>query len=203
MRHKKLVPSVHYATTNEHINLADSPFFVNTSYCDWQPSGPTRLAAISSFGFSGTNVHLVMEEAPAVEAARVRQADTADANVVIVLSAKKTAATASLRAEPAGTSSSACRSAAGRSGVYPASRTRTDGVRLAFTVNSYDGLLEKLRSYASGESSVAVFTTQSVGEQRDVSHFATDQDANQLLRNWLQNKDLEKTGGAMGAGCAR
>ena len=63
--YKKLVPSLHYRTQNEHIDFQNSPFYVNTRLKNWKKiGGKPRQAAVSSFGFSGTNVHMVLEEAP-------------------------------------------------------------------------------------------------------------------------------------------
>src|SRR5216110_144191 len=70
MKSKKLVPSLHFEQPNPHFDFATSPFYVNTSVQDWksEAGGPLR-AAVSSFGFSGTNAHLVVEEyLPAREA---------------------------------------------------------------------------------------------------------------------------------------
>lgn len=66
LQHKKLVPSLNYKTPNPHINFAASPFYVNTAIKDWQSAADVpRRAAISAFGFSGTNAHLVIEETAA------------------------------------------------------------------------------------------------------------------------------------------
>jgi acyl transferase domain-containing protein/acyl carrier protein len=63
MRHKKLVPTLHYRVPNEHYSCEDSPFYVNTETKDWESrEGAPRRTAVSSFGFSGTNAHLVLEE---------------------------------------------------------------------------------------------------------------------------------------------
>lgn len=65
MKYKKLVPSLHFHQLNQHIHLKESPFYVNTEYKDWKvENGEKRLAAISSFGLSGTNCHMVIEEEP-------------------------------------------------------------------------------------------------------------------------------------------
>lgn len=65
IKHKKMVPSIHYKTCNEHICLEDSPFYVSTKYCDWVGNEKGQhIAAISSFGLSGTNVHMVVADAP-------------------------------------------------------------------------------------------------------------------------------------------
>lgn len=63
LRYKKIPPSLNFETQNEHINFQDSPFYVNTKAQDWLSDGDIpRRAAISSFGFSGTNCHVVIEE---------------------------------------------------------------------------------------------------------------------------------------------
>ncbi|CAO3460592.1 hypothetical protein [Azospirillum argentinense] len=65
LKHRKLPPSLHYTQPNPHIDFADSPFRVCTAAEDWTPpAGHRRMAAVSSFGFSGTNAHAVIEEAP-------------------------------------------------------------------------------------------------------------------------------------------
>jgi 3-oxoacyl-(acyl-carrier-protein) synthase len=63
MRHKQLVPSINYSNTNKNIDFADSPFIVNKENIPWDEiEGNKRLAAVSSFGFSGSNAHIVLEE---------------------------------------------------------------------------------------------------------------------------------------------
>ncbi|WP_216843120.1 non-ribosomal peptide synthetase, partial [Granulicella sp. S190] len=65
LKHGKIPPSLHYETSNPHIDFASSPFYVPTKLEDWTAEeGNSRRAAISSFGFSGTNAHAVLEEAP-------------------------------------------------------------------------------------------------------------------------------------------
>jgi polyketide synthase PksN len=65
LQHRVIPPSLNLLKTNSYIDFENSPFFVNTALRDWSaiPHRPRR-AAISSFGFSGTNGHLVIEEAP-------------------------------------------------------------------------------------------------------------------------------------------
>jgi len=74
LKHKKIPPSLHFQTGNPAIDFAGSPFYVNTSLRDWPAApGRPRAAAVSSFGFSGTNAHLVLEEAPPAERAPSRK----------------------------------------------------------------------------------------------------------------------------------
>ncbi|SYX83884.1 SDR family NAD(P)-dependent oxidoreductase [Paenibacillus alvei] len=68
LKHKQIPPSLHYRVGNSNITFKGSPFYVNTSLRDWIVDGHApRRAAVSSFGFSGTNAHMVIEEAPKVE----------------------------------------------------------------------------------------------------------------------------------------
>ncbi|MFC1617517.1 type I polyketide synthase [Candidatus Margulisiibacteriota bacterium] len=63
LQNKKIPPSINYEKPNENIDFENSPFFVNTKLNDWQtPNNEKRRSAVSSFGFSGTNAHLVIEE---------------------------------------------------------------------------------------------------------------------------------------------
>ncbi|MER6405749.1 SDR family NAD(P)-dependent oxidoreductase [Streptomyces viridosporus] len=65
LRHRELPRSLHFDKGNPHIDFEGSPFYVNTVHRPWtaEPGRPRR-AALSSFGFSGTNAHVVVEEAP-------------------------------------------------------------------------------------------------------------------------------------------
>lgn len=68
MRARELPPSIHFEVENRHLGLARTPFRVITRREPWttQP----RRAALSSFGFSGTNCHMVIEQGPELEARR-------------------------------------------------------------------------------------------------------------------------------------
>jgi len=72
LNHETIPPTLHFAGGNPAIDFAKGPFRVNDGPVTW-PSRPggRRRAAISSFGFSGTNAHVVIEEAP--ETASVRE----------------------------------------------------------------------------------------------------------------------------------
>ncbi|WP_246411305.1 type I polyketide synthase [Amycolatopsis dendrobii] len=63
LRHRELPPSLNFEQPNPHIDFAGSPFFVNVAARPWEADGPRR-AGVSAFGLGGTNVHVVLEEAP-------------------------------------------------------------------------------------------------------------------------------------------
>ncbi len=64
LKHRQLTPMVHFKTPNRNINFEGSAAFVNTDLKDWETTGMPLRCGVSSFGLSGTNCHVVLEEAP-------------------------------------------------------------------------------------------------------------------------------------------
>ncbi|MFB5944677.1 amino acid adenylation domain-containing protein [Albibacterium profundi] len=61
LHHQELPPSINFSKTNPHLNLEESPFYVNDQLSKWESDG-IRRAGVSSFGVGGTNVHVILEE---------------------------------------------------------------------------------------------------------------------------------------------
>ena len=65
LKYGQIPPSLNFSSPNKSIDFKETPFYVNTALQEWQaPSDRPRRAAVSSFGFSGTNAHMVVEEFP-------------------------------------------------------------------------------------------------------------------------------------------
>lgn len=64
LKNKQIPPSLYFETPNRKINFTESPVYVNDRLRDWDANGSPRRCGVSSFGLSGTNCHLVLEEAP-------------------------------------------------------------------------------------------------------------------------------------------
>jgi acyl transferase domain-containing protein len=64
LQHHSIPPSPYFRQPNPNIDLASSPFYVNADPVKWTSNGVPRRAGVSSFGMGGTNVHVVLEEAP-------------------------------------------------------------------------------------------------------------------------------------------
>ncbi|MFE6615314.1 condensation domain-containing protein [Amycolatopsis sp. NPDC057786] len=62
-RDGRLFPTAHFQQANPLADLASGPVRVLGEVQDW-PGGTPRIAGISSFGLSGTNAHVVVEEGP-------------------------------------------------------------------------------------------------------------------------------------------
>ncbi len=62
---KVIPPNLHFTALNPHIILDGTSFVIPTRLEPWSTAdGQSRCAAVSSFGFGGTNAHLILEEAP-------------------------------------------------------------------------------------------------------------------------------------------
>jgi acyl transferase domain-containing protein len=152
LRHRAVPPVVHFSQLNSHIAVDGRGFPVPTRVEPWTADGPL-IAGVSSFGWSGTNAHLIVEEAPA----RPEPAATDSAVLVLPLSARGPEALAAQagqhRAFLAGgadgaTVEAVCRAAAVR-------RTHHDH-RIAVIGDSLADLEAGLAAFAAGEPSWTV-----------------------------------------------
>ncbi|WP_297418094.1 SDR family NAD(P)-dependent oxidoreductase [Clostridium sp.] len=62
-RHK-VPPSINFKVPNRNIDFQNSPVYINDRLTEWEASSHPRRCGISSFGLSGTNCHMILEEAP-------------------------------------------------------------------------------------------------------------------------------------------
>src|SRR5262249_41860407 len=65
VEHGEIPPSLHFEQPNPQAGFEGSPFYVPTATVPWPEGFDSRRAGVSSFGLGGTNVHVVLEEAPA------------------------------------------------------------------------------------------------------------------------------------------
>lgn len=89
LSHAQLPPSLHFSRPNQKINFEDSPVYINNTLAPWETKPFPRRCGISSFGLSGTNCHVVMEEAPEI---KNNTAAPGDSFYLLLLSAKSEAA---------------------------------------------------------------------------------------------------------------
>jgi myxalamid-type polyketide synthase MxaE and MxaD len=69
LQHREIVPNPHFRQLNPRITLAGTRFYVPIERQSWDAPGK-RVAAVSSFGMSGTNAHAILEEAEPTTPAR-------------------------------------------------------------------------------------------------------------------------------------
>ncbi|MGC1269331.1 MAG: beta-ketoacyl synthase N-terminal-like domain-containing protein, partial [Croceibacterium sp.] len=61
---EEIPPMAHFTAPNPHIDLAASPFRIERALTPWPRGESPRRAGLSAFGVGGTNVHILLEEAP-------------------------------------------------------------------------------------------------------------------------------------------
>ncbi|GAA2184193.1 hypothetical protein GCM10009785_31080 [Brooklawnia cerclae] len=166
LRHRTLPPSLHFGAANPRIGFEDTPFEVVDSGRAWEGPHPLR-AGLSSFGFSGTNVHAVIEEAP--DQVRTTPPDGAGAPFEFPVSARNAELlrrTVELLVERL-EGDPGC-SPVDLSYTLSCRRVRFDGARLTFRASTIGDLVAQLRH---------ALTTHGLGvgeQERDLSSATPD-----------------------------
>ncbi len=192
IKHRKLVPSIHYSQPNPHIEFEKSPFYVNTEYRDWESEQP-RLAAVSAFGFSGTNAHVVIEEhVPSSEPVQTGAAP--DGKVLVPLSAKAAEQLQQKvrdlldfignQEQPVDLARLAYTLQVGRDAMDH---------RLGLIVGSVDQLAEKLQAWLDAKVHIEdVYRGQPSHGDDTLAAFAGDAEMRNVIERWIARKDLPK-----------
>jgi phthiocerol/phenolphthiocerol synthesis type-I polyketide synthase E len=128
LKNRAVPATLHFTRPNPELHLDGGPFSVVTEYGHWDADG-IRRAGVSSFGVGGTNVHVVVEEAPPAPPRELHPGPQ-----VLLLSARTTEALRELRSDLATELSGP--DALDLSDVaFTLARRRTDTVRLAAVVH--------------------------------------------------------------------
>lgn len=192
IKHKQIPALLHFEKLNPYINLDNTPFYPVAKTQDWEPALDDqgrpypRRAGISSFGFGGANVHIVLEE---YLDAQVRSQERPRGPHLIVLSAKN---------------ADRLRANAGRLAAYLAKHVDDELAddladiaytlqigrdampeRMGLVVESTRELIERLQAYVDGDAGKAGVKQASVRRKSDTK--PTDADT---IAQWLRERDL-------------
>lgn len=64
MKNRKIPPNINFEEPNPFIQFQNTPLYLNDCLREWKPNGEKLLVGVDSIGFSRTNVHVILEEAP-------------------------------------------------------------------------------------------------------------------------------------------
>ncbi len=196
LQHKQLPPTINFERLNEHIDLKDSPFYVNSRLQEWKLNGAgRRRAAINSLGFSGTNAHLVVGEyQPPADPKPSVSVISPETKIIFPLSAR----TAEQLRQKAHDLLDFVRPQ--RNTIDLASMAYTLQVgreameeRLGLVVTSVRQLVEKLEAYVAGEQGIEdAYQGQVKRNKEALSLFSTDGDLQQTIDKWIANRKVSK-----------
>jgi acyl transferase domain-containing protein/tryptophanase/acyl carrier protein len=188
IKHKQIPALLHFEKLNPYINLDNTPFYPVAKTQDWEPALDDqgrpypRRAGISSFGFGGANVHIVLEEYLDAQA----RSDARPAGPHLIVLSAKTAER--LRAN------------AGRLLAHLSKGTDDDLADIAYTlqigrdamperlgliVDSTEALVARLQAFVDGDDATADVKQASVRRKSDVKPVDAD-----TLAKWLADRDL-------------
>ncbi|PYQ09020.1 MAG: polyketide synthase [Acidobacteria bacterium] len=180
LHHGEIPPSLHFREPNPHIPFETLPLEVQRTLGPWPEEMRPALAGVSSFGFGGTNVHMILEEPPAPAGSSVSpggpEPAAAERAYLLPLSAKSPDALSALVGAyrdaigPAGQAGAA--SDAGlRDLAYTASRRRTHHEhRLSVVARSRRELADHLAAFLAGEARPGLATGRAPhGRRRKVA----------------------------------
>jgi acyl transferase domain-containing protein/SAM-dependent methyltransferase/acyl carrier protein len=191
LKHQTLVPSLHFKQPNEHIQFDSSPFYVNTKLKNWNPPpGIPRRAAVSSFGFSGTNVHMVIEEyLPAPPLLDVQQPGMH----LAVLSAG-TRETLKNHARKLIDFLGKTRKISLADAAYTMQRGREAMEhRLAFTASTLAEVKEKLSAYLEGQTTPGNFHQGCISHDKTTAELlSAGRESEEFIRIIIQERNLDK-----------
>ncbi|HZI55604.1 MAG TPA: beta-ketoacyl synthase N-terminal-like domain-containing protein, partial [Verrucomicrobiae bacterium] len=161
LQNEEIPPHLHLEDVNPHISLTASNASIPTRLTPWVRNGKPRIAGVSSFGFVGTNAHVVVEETPAAVAGK--QVSLQPAHRMLALSARSPEGLRELAGRYSRMLSR--RSVDLDDLCYTANTGRVHHeVRAAITASSTDVLREKLGEFLGSEAARPVVSGPSVGK---------------------------------------
>ncbi|MFS0873157.1 SDR family NAD(P)-dependent oxidoreductase [Paenibacillus xylanilyticus] len=200
MKHRQLVPSLHSAVLNPHIDFDRTPFVVQQELAEWKRPvidgrEVPRRATVSSFGAGGSNACLLLEEYVPEAEVRVQRKVTAENPAVVVLSAKEEPRLIeqarhilTVLQEESFTEADLVDLAytlqVGREAMEE---------RLALTVSDVGELVEKLAGFLNGEDGIdGLYRGQLKGNKETLSLFAADEDLQAAIEAWVNKRKFTK-----------
>ncbi|MBU8894069.1 type I polyketide synthase [Corallococcus sp. M34] len=166
LQHEELPAHLHLRTPNPRIAWDASRVAVVTRRTPWPRGARRRLAGVSSFGLSGVNAHVILEEAPA-PAPDLPAREAAPGPAVLTLSARGDEALRELARRHAAWLTGAGQDVPLADVCFTAATGRAQlSHRLALTASSPESIPERLLAFAAGQPAPGVASGQVTAGRR-------------------------------------
>ncbi|WP_344598719.1 type I polyketide synthase, partial [Streptomyces violaceusniger] len=152
IEHGYVPKSLHIDEPSPHIDWSSGAVSLLTEGRPWPETGRPRRAAVSSFGISGTNAHLIIEQAPAEDPGG--EEPPAEGTTATEAPAAETTAPRTLPLLPwlvSGKGEDALRAQAARLHAYVAERPELDPVSLGYSLATTRAALENRAAVIAGD----------------------------------------------------
>lgn len=164
MKHEVIPPQLHLETLNPHIQLDGSRIEIPREPIEWKRNARPRIAGISSFGFGGTNTHLLIGESPSKSEPTEK---VVERSTQVIKLAAKTPDRIELLASQLADWVEATPEASLADISFSANAGRADfNHRVAITATHRTDLIERLKVVAEKESPKGVFRGKAGGLSR-------------------------------------
>lgn len=177
LQHDALPPSLHADQLNPHVDWEGIPVRVVRERTPWPRLARPRRAGVSSFGLSGTNAHVLLEEAPQ---SPPRPAGPARQAELCVLSARTPAALDAAAARLSQYCDANAETPLGDLAYNLATTRCSMDSRLAVVVSSAEALRAALSAAALGETPAGAFRGQAPPVREKLAWLFTGQGAQSL-----------------------
>ncbi len=191
LKYRVIPPTIHCDVENEHIDFKESPFYLNREIGKWEKTDNTAgLACVSSFGFSGTNAHVVLGEH--LPDHSIKSRDQISTPIIILLSARDKEQLrrvgenllSHITLHKPDISDMAYTLQVGRKAMAH---------RIAFKAKEMDDVKEKISEYINGQGEAAGLWEGEVKLNHDrVTILEEDEDTQEMIRKWISKGKVSK-----------
>jgi polyketide synthase PksM len=192
---QQLPPSLNFEKANALIDFENSPFRLQNKLEKWETETDTkRRAAVSSFGFSGTNAHVILEE-------YIRPAQNQDIGPVLILLSAKT--DNSLRNQAQNLKNYAAESSfTNLADMAYTLQTGRESMhhKLAFIVQTKEELIQRLSDFIDNVNTYKYLIGKSNSQnqklsqkvlENEISKIYKDKDLNALMNYWIEGITID------------
>ncbi|WP_299608349.1 SDR family NAD(P)-dependent oxidoreductase [uncultured Aquimarina sp.] len=195
MKYQKIPPSLNFSQPNPLIDFENSPFKIQDKLTFWEPAGANaRRASVSSFGFSGTNAYVLLEEYLPKSSYKYASSEQG----IFILSAKNKTGL-----KKQGSNLLNFLNDNPNTSFFDIAYTLQSGresmdERLAIIANSIEHLKNQLKKYVSDTSGTLIFTgnvKKSIPgfqpEKKDLEKYIENRELSALAEFWINGINVE------------